>query len=497
MAKLIQLTMNLKDGVTKPFQQIQKQTQQTTKGFDVLKGKMKGLQLAFKGLVAGLAVGAVVDFGKELLEAYEVQHKAEQAVNDSLYANMKARGLSQESIDKEVNAYKELASQLQSVGVIGDEVTLSGMAAATQMGLTADEVKNMTPLVQDLAVKQYGLNVNQENFTDLFKQMATMVNMGRMGLQKYGIQVTDADKKAFKAMSTQERYAFIMNKLKTSVAGANKKIAETPTGKLQRINNEIGDIKEQLGQQLGVLLEPMLKPILEIVKYLNGDFQNQLNNVKQFFMDFYEENEQYFAVFADIAKVWISIWDGLKTQLDPILGGLKDAIEGAFRAIMSLIKGDFSGVWDNLKQAVDGACSAILGFVTGMARGVLNAFAEMIGKGEEWRDEQERLREQALKAQNADTWRITKGVGVSEHNALGTSYFKGGLTHINENNRGEIVNLPNGTQIVPHDVAVKQGNGATYNVNVTVQGNVIGNEEYVNDIGNSIVQKLQLSMNNI
>lgn len=40
------------------------------------------------------------------------------------------------------------------------------------------------------------------------------------------------------------------------------------------------------------------------------------------------------------------------------------------------------------------------------------------------------------------------------HNSLGTNDWRGGLTYINEKG-GEIVNAPNGTQIIPHDVSME------------------------------------------
>lgn len=46
------------------------------------------------------------------------------------------------------------------------------------------------------------------------------------------------------------------------------------------------------------------------------------------------------------------------------------------------------------------------------------------------------------------------------HNAHGTNHFKGGLTYINENNQGELVSLPNGSQIIPHDISVKYAQDA-------------------------------------
>lgn len=74
--------------------------------------------------------------------------------------------------------------------------------------------------------------------------------------------------------------------------------------------------------------------------------------------------------------------------------------------------------------------------------------------------------------------------------ATGTPYFKGGLTRINEGGRGEIVNLPNGTQIIPHDVAKKSQGGSSIVVNLTVQGNLIGNRAFMEQTGDYIVRKI-------
>lgn len=83
-----------------------------------------------------------------------------------------------------------------------------------------------------------------------------------------------------------------------------------------------------------------------------------------------------------------------------------------------------------------------------------------------------------------------KAAGIG-HNASGTPYWRGGLTSINERG-GEIVDLPSGTRIIPHDVSVKQqGNKQnTVYVYVTVQGNVIGNREYMEQTGEYIAKKI-------
>lgn len=74
--------------------------------------------------------------------------------------------------------------------------------------------------------------------------------------------------------------------------------------------------------------------------------------------------------------------------------------------------------------------------------------------------------------------------------ATGTPYFRGGLTRVNEGGRGEIMNLPNGTQIIPHDVAKKQQKANNVSVQVTIQGNVIGNRAFMEQTGAYIADKI-------
>ena len=72
--------------------------------------------------------------------------------------------------------------------------------------------------------------------------------------------------------------------------------------------------------------------------------------------------------------------------------------------------------------------------------------------------------------------------------AGGTPYFRGGFARVNERG-GEIMNLPSGTQIIPHDVSVKAVGGRGVTVNINIQGNVIGNREYTEQVGEYVGRK--------
>lgn len=79
--------------------------------------------------------------------------------------------------------------------------------------------------------------------------------------------------------------------------------------------------------------------------------------------------------------------------------------------------------------------------------------------------------------------------------ATGTPYWRGGYTRVNERG-GEIMHLPSGTQIIPHDVSVKAAGGRSVTVNVTIQGNVIGNREYTEQVGAYVGRKVLAALGN-
>ena len=151
------------------------------------------------------------------------------------------------------------------------------------------------------------------------------------------------------------------------------------------------------------------------------------------------------------------LWDGIKT----VIGGIKDSIVGAFNSAKEAVGSFFSWIGDKL-SALDGAIESVP-VIGSIYRGI---------KG-------------------AGSWVIDKVTG----HATGTSYFPGGWTRVNERG-GEIMRLPGGTQIIPHDVSRRMVGGTTVQVYVTVQGNVIGNQAYAESLGETIAQKLLRALRN-
>lgn len=80
--------------------------------------------------------------------------------------------------------------------------------------------------------------------------------------------------------------------------------------------------------------------------------------------------------------------------------------------------------------------------------------------------------------------------------ATGTPYFAGGMTRFSESGRSEAAIFPSGTQIIPHDQVPKMGGGKSIVINYIVQGNMIGNREYMEQSGKYIAKKVMEALGN-
>ena len=156
----------------------------------------------------------------------------------------------------------------------------------------------------------------------------------------------------------------------------------------------------------------------------------------------------------------------LLTSIKDTFTRIKDAIAGAFNSAKDAVGSFFSWIGDKLSW-LDNKIESIpiLGSLYSGGKALVGGAADFIG-------------------------------GLIGGNALGTSYWKGGLTRVNERG-GEILNLPSGTQIIPHDVSRRVAGGQTVQVYVTVQGNVIGNRQYADELGETIVQRILRALDNM
>lgn len=137
---------------------------------------------------------------------------------------------------------------------------------------------------------------------------------------------------------------------------------------------------------------------------------------------------------------------------------------------MNNVSNTITGVFENIRNAWTGLTS----FVSGVFDGVSTAVQSLVGQVKGFVND-------VIGGINSAIGIINKIPGVSigtiPYLVNGTNNWQGGFAMMNEGGRGELVNLPNGAQVIPHDVSMKYAKEAAKNsVGESEGGSSIYNE---------------------
>jgi TP901 family phage tail tape measure protein len=183
--------------------------------------------------------------------------------------------------------------------------------------------------------------------------------------------------------------------------------------------------------------------------------------------------------------------EGINTVLDGIataIEGISDTVQGVIDFVNAVAEGDWSSAWEAVKKAVIGVLETIGGAFETVI-GVVQTFWQSIVGGVDNASTES-------KASNTTTRRADKNAGRIPVNAAGTSNWSGGWTRVNEKG-GEIMNLPSGTQIIPHDASRNTSVG-TGNITIAKLADsiIVREDADIDKIGDAIVRKIKAANSN-
>ena len=194
-----------------------------------------------------------------------------------------------------------------------------------------------------------------------------------------------------------------------------------------------------------------------------------------------------------VGGIFTAIWDGVVSALDKLKEG--------FNKVTDFITGAFMSAWDSLMNALD--------IILHPIETAKKAFGGLIDKLKFWNstpvdDKTINITEKTTKTTDSigginRTGSSTTSVKNPRH-ALGTAYFKGGVTGINEGGRDETAILPAGTKIMSHEESKtleKRSSNKGITVNITVSGNFIGEKEHMEKYGEYTANKILAALNNM
>lgn len=231
--------------------------------------------------------------------------------------------------------------------------------------------------------------------------------------------------------------------------------------------------------------------------------------------------------------IWEAVSNGFNIAKDIILG-VCDVLGGIFLEIWN----GAINAWNFMKDTISDLCDTITNVFLKAWDGIMkaldavlhpietakNAFGKLIDKLKFWNktpadDKTINITENTKKTTETVGGANKTGVATTSiknpRHALGTAYFKGGVTRINEGGRDETAILPAGTKILSHEegkslqknntekqviikeVESKKSSDKKIELHIHIAGNFIGEKEHMEKYGEYTANKILAALNNM
>lgn len=198
--------------------------------------------------------------------------------------------------------------------------------------------------------------------------------------------------------------------------------------RISPIIQKIGNRFVEFWQTVQPQIQPFLDLCGKIVSFLSGVFKNTFD-----------------VVFAGLSEGLVSFFEGASGVIDNLLG----VFEGIITFLSGVFTGNWEKAWNGLRDIVGNAFGALAGLVKTPINAVISIVNGAIDKINsihftvpEW-----------VPGIGGKGW---EGLNIPAIPTLatGTDNWQGGIVQINEKG-GEIVDLPRGSRVYPHDESVR------------------------------------------
>ena len=225
-------------------------------------------------------------------------------------------------------------------------------------------------------------------------------------------------------------------------------------------NNFLGPIFDSLIEALNTIWENGIKPLWDSFKQFIADltikFSELLDAVYPVVMWFSETFGPILAeIFGTVARAFgntvstiLSFAGSLLDSIGQIIGGVIDVFKGIINFLTGLFTGNWQKAWQGIVDIFGGIVGTLTGIFKAPINGVIGIINGLIG---------------AINSISIDIpdWVPVVGgqhfgtnIPLIPYLLHGTDDWSGGFARINEGGRGELVYMPDGTQVIPHDISV-------------------------------------------
>lgn len=346
---------------------------------------VSGIGNAAKGMatvVSGAATAAaayLVNFGRQsvdaALKAEEVTAKFQQVAKNNNWA------------DEEQKSLLGLNKTLGQTGVVSAGTLKAAQAQLGTFALTADQVKTLTPALADMIANNKGYNATAQDGVQIANLLGKVMTGNATALSKYGVTMTDAQKKVLQEGSASEKAAMAAQVLEANFGGINKALAQTPQGKMTILQHEIAGLKTSVGNDLIAAFGGVGGAVIKMVQAVEPLITAFFDKVASLAEKIGPPLEKVFGAVADkIGKINFS---GLSNSLGSLSGPIA-AVTGLLGAaglggVLTGLGSGMSGV--PVIGSMFGSLGKVLGGLGGPITLVIGALAGLIATSPQLRSE--------------------------------------------------------------------------------------------------------------
>lgn len=242
--------------------------------------------------------------------------------------------------------------------------------------------------------------------------------------------------------------------------------------------DRIAPILQKIGQRFvdfWKTVQPQLEPFINLVKEVASYLKETLEPV---FEIVWKAAGDYVVKFFDDVSVII------------------DGVLGVFEGVITFLTGVFQGNWEKAWNGIVQAVGSIFGTLESLVKTPLNAVINLVNK--------------AIGAINKISVDLPSAVGGGHIGfniptiptlEKGTDYWQGGIVQISEKG-GEIVDLPTGSRVYPHDESVRiarQDGRKNYSIAIAKLADsiVVREEADIDKIAEAIVKRIEQAIDNM
>ena len=242
--------------------------------------------------------------------------------------------------------------------------------------------------------------------------------------------------------------------------------------------DKIGPIIQKIGQRFvnfWSTVQPQLYPLIEIIEKVGAVAKDIFEGVFSVVLEAANDNI-------------VTFFNGASDVIDNVLG--------LFEGLITFLTGSFTGDWEKAWKGIVQMVGSIFGGLEALVKTPINAVINLVNR--------------AIGAINKISVDLPDVVGGGHIGfniptiptlAKGTDNWQGGIVQISEKG-GEIVDLPSGSRVYPHDKSVQMARQeAKKNISVTIaklaDSIVIREESDIDKIAEAIVRKIEQTSYNM